>query len=138
MDTPSKSGILSSTPPSATGPARSDSKDRILFPYGYPHMCIKRHNIPIYIYIYLYLKIKRTYFDHSISISISIYIYLSISIETLSIYHHFGCPVLPQEMSEPSPTGWPRGLGLSREHESRLALNEWNAQVNKQPHLQFF
>lgn len=30
METPSKSGILSSTPPSASGPARSDSKDKNL------------------------------------------------------------------------------------------------------------
>ena len=61
------------------------------------------------------------------------YIYIIFPFKTLSIYHHFVSPVLQKEMSEPSPVDWPRGMGLSREHESQLSLNEWSAQVNKQP-----
>ena len=79
----------------------------------YPHMCVKTHNSPIY--------------------TMNVYIYIIFPFKTLSIYHHFVSPVLQKEMSEPSPVDWPRGMGLSREHESQLSLNEWSAQVNKQP-----
>lgn len=78
----------------------------------------------------LSLYVKTTQQLHIYILLISIYPLLQ---DPRQFTNSFGCPVLPQEMSEPSPVDWPRGMGLSRESDSRLALNEWNAQVYQHP-----